>query len=331
MRIRGELSEGMIELVSDVVPSAHEAVEILSDLREEVLRTGVELLGSGLHPSAPFGAVVHRDGSRYAEIGADTRGLLRMTPHCGLHVHVGMPDPESAVRACNGMHRWIPLLQALSANSPFWHGRDSGLASARTVIAYSMPRSRSGIPRAFRDYADYLATAERICRAASVRDYTMIWWDVRPHPKFGTLEVRCLDAQTRLEDVEALAALTHCLVVHEATAAPPHSHPPSEVVAEASFCALRDGIAAWIEFDGRRRPIAEIAREALLLAHSAALEPESARALDGVERILAAGTGADRQRAAWATGGIPAVLRTVTIPRRKERMRVASAPLVGTA
>jgi glutamate---cysteine ligase / carboxylate-amine ligase len=87
------------------------------------------LLGTGLHPTAPFGDVMHRDGLRYAAIGDDTRGLLRMTPHCGLHVHVGMPDAESAIRACNGMHRWIPLLLALSANSPSWHGRGSGLAT----------------------------------------------------------------------------------------------------------------------------------------------------------------------------------------------------------
>jgi glutamate---cysteine ligase / carboxylate-amine ligase len=86
------------------------------------------LLGTGLHPTAPFGDVMHRDGLRYPAIGDDTRGLLRMTPHCGLHVHVGMPDAESAIRACNGMHRWIPLLLALSANS-LWHGRGSGLAT----------------------------------------------------------------------------------------------------------------------------------------------------------------------------------------------------------
>jgi carboxylate-amine ligase len=228
------------------------------------------------------------------------------------------------------MQRWIPLLQALSANSPFWYGRDSGLASARTVISYSMSRSRSGIPRTFRDYADYAAATARICRAADVPDYTMIWWDVRPHPRLGTLEVRCLDAQTSLDDVAGLAALTHCLAVHEANAPPP-SPPLPELLAEASFCALRDGIAAWFEFDGRRRPTREIARRALRIARSVAADLGAAPPLEGVERILANGTGADRQRAAWTAGGMPAVLRAVTIPRHSNRLRGTATPLAGAA
>jgi carboxylate-amine ligase len=329
-RLKGEISHGMIELVTDVVPTAQDAVASLSHLRDEIQRTGVALLGSGLHPSAPLGAAVHRAGERYAQIGVDTRGLLRLTPHCGLHVHVGMPDPETAIKACNGMHRWIPLLQALSANSPFWYGRDSGLASARTVIAYSMPRSRSGIPRTFQDYADYVAATRRICGAADVRDYTMIWWDVRPHPRLGTLEVRCLDAQTSLDDVAGLAALTHCLAIHEANAPRP-SPPLPELLAEASFCALRDGTAACFEFDGRRRQTREIARHALRIARSVATDLGAAPPLDGVERILANGNGADRQRAAWTAGGMPAVLRAVTIPRRSNRVSATAISLAGAS
>jgi carboxylate-amine ligase len=308
-RVKGEIAEGMIELVTDTVVGAADAANALGLLRERVRATGVGLLGAGLHPTAAFGEVAHRAGPRYAAIGEDTRGLLRMTPHCGLHVHVGLPDPETAIRACNGMQRWIPLLQALSANSPYWHGRDSGLASARTVISHSMPRSRSGLPRRFRDYADYLAIVERICRVAEVADYRTIWWDVRPHPGLGTLEVRCLDAQTNLDDVAGLVALTHGLVVHEATVAPPSRPLAQEVVAEASFRALRDGRDAWLDLDGTHRPVADIAAEALMIARAATCDER----LADVERIVAEGNGADRQRAAHARGGMQAVLRAVAI------------------
>src|SRR3954447_4040223 len=311
--VRGEISDGMIELVTDPVHDTLQAAAMLARTRQSVRATGVGLLGTGLHPTAAFGDVVHRDRARYKAIGNDTRGLLRMTPHCGLHVHVGMPDPETAIHACNGMRRWIPLLQALSANSPFWHGRDSGLASARTVIAHSMPRSRSGTPRHFQDYADYVAMVDRICRAADVANYSMIWWDIRPHPRLGTLEVRCLDAQTSLRELAGLVALTHCLVVYEAIAPPPSPSPPPEVVAEASFRALRDGRHARLDLDGSQRSIAEITREALNLSHGVSRDEPYEHLLEHVERIVVDGNGADRQRAAHAIGGMPEVLRAVSI------------------
>jgi carboxylate-amine ligase len=322
--VKGELSEGMIELVTDIVPGTPEAAAALARLRQRVCETGIGLLGAGLHPTAPFGDVTHRNAPRYAAIGDDTRGLLRMTPHCGLHVHVGMPDAETAIRACNGMRRWIPLLQAVSANSPFWHGRDSGLASARTVIAHSMPRSRSGTPPTFRDYDDYVAMVERICRVAEVQDYTMIWWDLRPNPRLGTLEVRCLDAQTSLHDLAGLVALTHCLAVYEAIVTPPSPSPPPEVIAEASFRALRDGRRARLDLDGAQRPVPEIAREALCTAHAVSHDERYQNLLQHVQRIVADGNGADRQRAAHAVGGMPAVLRAVTIDAQ-------AAPVPGVA
>jgi carboxylate-amine ligase len=322
--LKGEISDGMIELVTDAVSDTLQAAAVLARMRQRVRATGVGLLGTGLHPTAAFGEVVHRDLARYTTIGNDTRGLLRMTPHCGLHVHVGMPDPETAIRACNGMRRWIPLLQAVSANSPFWHGRDSGLASARTVIAHSMPRSRSGTPRHFRDYTDYVAMVDRICRAAEVTDYSMVWWDIRPHPRLGTLEVRCLDAQTTLRDLAGLVALTHCLVVYEAIATPPSPSPPPEVVAEASFRALRDGRHARLDLDGSQRSVADLTREALRLSHAVSRDEPYGHLLEHVERIVIDGNGADRQRAAHAVGGMQAVLRAV-------RMGVQQPDVVSTA
>ena len=140
------------------------------------------------------------------------------TPVGGLHIHVGMPDAETAIRAFNGLRRHLPLLQALAANSPFRHGRDTGLASAREVTLRGWPRS--GAPRAMRDFEDFCATAGLLARAADVPDYTWFWWKLRPHPRLGTVEIRALDAQASLEDTAALVALTHCLARHAAECEP---------------------------------------------------------------------------------------------------------------
>jgi Glutamate-cysteine ligase family 2(GCS2) len=150
-RLMGELCDGAVELATPVCRSAEEVADVLRDLRDGVLADGrVLLIGAGLHPDTAFGAVTHRGGAHYDSVGADTRGVLRQLTFCGTRVHVAMPDPETAIAAYNGMRKWVPLLQALGANSPFWHGRDSGLASARTVRVHDAPRT--GLPRAFRPH-----------------------------------------------------------------------------------------------------------------------------------------------------------------------------------
>ena len=187
--------------------SAGEAIDALDGLRRAVVATGAGLLGSGTHPSAAEGDAEITDKERYERI----RYLLGdavATPVGGLHIHVGMPDPETAIRAFNGLRRHLPLLQALAANSPFRHGRDTGLASAREVTIRGWPRS--GVPRAMRDFEDFCATAALLARAADVPDYTWFWWKLRPHPRLGTVEIRALDAQASLEDT-ARAGRAHAL------------------------------------------------------------------------------------------------------------------------
>ena len=147
---------------------------------------------------------------------ASCSGDAVATPVGGLHIHVGMPDPDTAIRVFNGLRRHLPLLQALAANSPFRHGRDTGLASAREVTIRGWPRS--GVPRAMHDFGDFCASAHLLARAAEVPDYTWFWWKLRPHPRLGTVEVRALDAQSSLEDTAGLVALTHCLARHAAEA-----------------------------------------------------------------------------------------------------------------
>ena len=125
-----------------------------------------------------------------------------------------MPDPDTAIRACNGLREHLALLHALAANSPFWHGADAKLASARFVLRRGFPRVE--VPRAFRDFDDWEQAIAPLLAAGDLPDYTYLWWDARPHPNLGTVEVRVMDAQSSLRRAAAMAALVHGLAVHEA-------------------------------------------------------------------------------------------------------------------
>jgi carboxylate-amine ligase len=304
--VMGEICDGVVELVTPVCEHASEATRTLRELRAGVLASGAgALLGVGVHPTAEFGEVVHRRGPRYDPISFGTRSLLRQSTYCGVHIHVGMPDPETAIVAYNGMRKWIPLLQALSANSPFWHGRDSGLASTRTVICHSVPRT--GLPRAFRDWEDYEHTVHELLGAADTTDEGAVWWDMRPHRRLGTLELRVLDAQSSLSDLEALVALVHCLVVHEAITAD-SANPSPEVLGESTFRALRDGTDATISLGGPLRPVREHAMHAFHLAQGYAGRLGCRHGVAQITRLLAQGNGAVRQRNAHDRGGMRGVL-----------------------
>src|SRR3954467_537480 len=302
----GEICDGVIELITPVSTRAGEAVATLRELRAEAVGRGFGLLGAGLHPSARFGDVRHRGGALYGLIADSMRGVMRQTPHCGVHVHVGMPDAETAIRTCNGMRKWIPLLQALSANSPFWYGWDSGLASARSVICNRFPRS--GIPRAFVDYDDFEDTVRDLQVLGDCPDYSLIWWDVRPPPRLGTLEIRVFDAQASTDDLAALVALAHCLAVHESHAPPARDIAP-EALRALSFAANRDGLDARVPFDGAMVPVRNAAVLALALVGHHAVELDCWDELMLVQRLLERGHGADRQRRAAAEGGIDGSVR----------------------
>ncbi|MDQ3740375.1 MAG: YbdK family carboxylate-amine ligase [Actinomycetota bacterium] len=295
-RFAPDTYEAEIELKAPVSADAAEAADHLAHLRAELRAAGASAIGAGLHPDAVFGDVVHVAGERYAAIVAMLRGLITRTPTAATHVHVGMPDPATAILACNGLRSHLPLLQALSANSPFWFGQDSGFDSARAQLFRAYPRA--AIPRAFRGWPDYERTIEAIVAGAEIADYTFLWWDVRPHPLLGTVEVRAMDAQSDLRNVAALAALVHGLALHEV--ASPSPAVDSGILMESSFRAARDGLRATIWFDGALHPVADVARRAVALARRHLDTP----ALDEVERILGEGNGADRQRAVHAREGM---------------------------
>jgi carboxylate-amine ligase len=295
----------LVELASPPVRDAGEGVAALSALRARVREAGGTPIGAGIHPDGAFGDVEHVDEPRYHRIVEQLQGLIRRTPTCALHVHVGMPDETTAIRAFNGLREHLPLLQALAANSPFWHGRDSGLATARAQLFRGYPRAE--IPRAFASFDDYAQTVQGVVDAGGLPDYTFLWWDIRPHPRLGTVEVRAMDSQSALWSAAALAALVHGLA-RAAAEDRRGEWVAREVLMEASFTAARDGLRARLPLDGALRPVPDLARAALERARPHVEELGGAEALDGVERILAEGNGADRQRAAHARGGMAALL-----------------------
>ena len=307
--VERELHACQVELITDICRSAGEAVLTLDGLRRAVVQTGAGLLGSGTHPSASEGDAEITDKQRYERI-RDLLGDAVATPVGGLHIHVGMPDAETAIRAFNGLRRHLPLLQALAANSPFRHDRDTGLASAREVTIRGWPRS--GVPRAMRDFSDFCAAARLLARAADVPDYTWFWWKLRPHPRLGTVEVRALDAQASLHDTAALVALVHCLARYAAEA-DPGPDPPAEVLEEGSFRAARFGVKARLpDAEGRLRPVGELLDDVLANTRGYARELDCADQLTGLPALLERGGGAGAQRAAYEIAGMGGLLRELT-------------------
>jgi carboxylate-amine ligase len=259
----------------------------------------------GVHPNTQSGEAAVRGTPRFAAIEGDLRGILR-TPICGQHVHVGLPDEESAVRAHNGIRIHIPLLNAISANSPFWFGEDSGLASARTAIFRSYPRN--AMAPAFEDFADFTRVTREVCVAAGIEDYTHIWWDARIHPGLGTVEVRAADAQFDLDRAAAIAALVHCLTRVESES--DHRHIPArEALAESNFQAARYGLdAELLDRKAELLPARELGKRAVEVAGGVAGELGCERELEHVERILDEGNGADLQRRAFREGSMDGLL-----------------------
>jgi carboxylate-amine ligase len=292
-RVSAEIFTEQIELKTGICRDPGEALEQLLELRRAVGEAGFVLLGCGLHPTAAAGEAVLIDKPRYQIVQEDLGGLLR-TPPCGLHVHVGMPGPEAAVEVANAFRLYLPILQALSANSPFEEGLDSGHASARTQVVRSYPRFQ--VPRRFRDYADFLEVADQLTAAAGVDDYTYIWWDVRPHPRLGTVEVRAIDVPTEPSTSAALAALIQAIAAKELER-PTDSSLHREALEESYFQAARHGLEAEILFDSERpQPAREVAARVLETIRPQARGFGSEGGLATLERILHQGNGADDQR-----------------------------------
>lgn len=304
-RITSEIFADQIELKTGICLGAEEALGELREARRAIREAGFGLLGSGLHPADEAERANLVAKPRYEVVRKDLGDLLR-TPPCGLHVHVGMPDAETAVRIANAFRLYLPVLQALSANSPFRGGVDSGHASARTQVVRSYPRFQ--VPRFFRDYEDFCRVADQLIAAAGVEDYTYIWWDVRPHPKLGTVEVRAVDVQTDAAGSTAIAALIQAIAAKELER-PTDARLYRETLEESYFQAASHGLEAKILFDAEApEPAREVGWRVLDAVRPCARDLDGEAALEEIERILHQGNGADDQRRVHGESGITGLL-----------------------
>jgi glutamate---cysteine ligase / carboxylate-amine ligase len=294
-QVEREVHACQVELITDVCSDVGEAIEVLTALRRAVLATGIGVIGAGTHPAAGEGDAEITERERYRLI-RDLLGDALATPVSAVHVHVGMPDADTAIRVFNGMRRHLPLLEALAANSPFRHGRDTGLASAREITLRGWPRS--GAPRAMDGYEDFTRFTRRLTDAAGVPDYTFHWWKLRPHPRLGTVEIRALDVQASPAHTASLVAAVHALARHEAVADQVPG-PPPEILEEASFRAARGGIDAELpDAAGRLRPVAELLDETVEVVRPSARAVGCETELGGLFELATRGGGAGLQRAA---------------------------------
>jgi len=284
--LKMELLASMVELATGVCETPQEALSALGALRaaaDEAARVnGLRVAAAGTHPfSLPQAQDVAPD-PRYREFVEYAGISARRQAVCGLHVHVAMPGSEECVRALEGVLPWLPLVLALSANSPYLAGEETGLASARAEVLALLPRA--GAPPAFDSYAEWEAFVERFVRIGLADGYTRFWWDIRPHPRFGTLEVRAPDQPTAVERTAAFAALLQalCVTVLEREPAAPANRGD---YAQNRWAALRFGPRAeLIHPDGHRLVAApELAQELFELVAPAAAALGSADVLGAID------------------------------------------------
>jgi carboxylate-amine ligase len=314
-RIKAELLQSVIEVATHVAGSVGEAIEdargLRATLRDAAAERGAVIAGAGTHPFSRWEHQDVTDHERYRALMEEMRWVAEREVIFGLHVHVGVASADEAIAVLNGLCTWLPELLALSANSPFWQGRATGLESTRTKVFETFPRS--GLPPAFGSFEEFELLVERAIKTGSFPDYTYIWWDARPHPKLGTVEVRICDAQTRLESVAGIVALVQSLaatlVADFERGVKPQAQPVT-LVAENKWRAARDGLnGKLIDLErDEERPVREAVLALVERAEPAAIRLGCREELAEVERLVERGSGADEQRSVYEeTGSLLAV------------------------
>jgi len=300
--IKPELMESVLEVSTDPCRNTGEAGDQLRALRAQVreiaARKNLTIGSAGTHPFAMWEdqRIVARP--RYRDLVSALRFVARQELIFGMHVHVAVDDPEQAIHVANGMRVHVPILLGLSANSPFWRAEATGLASTRTPIFRAFPRM--GIPPTYKDWEDYEARIEFMINARVIEDYTYLWHDVRPHPKFGTVEIRVMDSQTHVEHTLGIAALVQGLVrelCEHFDAGKQLSRYPFEMLDENKWLAARHGLEGDLvdlpKWD--RVPARELARRLIDRIRDHCRDLGSADELEAVEDLLDRGNGAARQ------------------------------------
>jgi carboxylate-amine ligase len=305
-QIQKEMFQAMIEvgteICDDVEQARSEVIRLRRVVGELVEAAGGRLVASGAHPFGDWQNMDITDDERYSSLTEQLQDIARSIAVYGLHVHVGVDDRDHSIELMNEARYFLPHILALSVNSPFWEGRNTGIKSYRSVIWGRMPRS--GIPDSFRSWDDYRAFVDMLIATHSIDEPKKIWWDIRPHPKFSTLEFRVCDMPTRVEETVALAALFQAVVAKLSRLRSRNLGfriYQRSLIAENRWRAMRFGIdGKLIDFGkGLEVPMRELGEELLDFVDDVVDDLGSRRAMETVHHILRNGTGADRQLAVY--------------------------------
>ncbi|MGH8100202.1 MAG: carboxylate-amine ligase [Chthoniobacterales bacterium] len=305
-QIKPEMHQSVVELGTEICDSIECArshvIELRSKLAELAGRSGLKIASVGTHPFSHWHDQLITEGERYQEIVKDMQLLARANLIFGLHVHVGIPDRESAIHVMNQARYFLPHIYALSTNSPFWVGQDTGLKGYRLKVFERFPRT--GIPDSFESLSEYEDFCKLLVKTGCIDNAKKIWWDIRLHPFFDTLEVRVCDAQTRVDDTLAMAALIQAIIarlyklLRQNTTFRIYRR---RLLDENRWRASRYGIDGKLIDFGRESEVEtrSLLNELLEFVATEVNELGTAREMAHVERIMRDGTGADRQLAVW--------------------------------
>lgn len=301
-QVKPELMQAVLEIATTPCANVREAGEQLRVLRQVVIDAaepqGLLIGAAATHPFALVADQKIVDRPRYRELVKELGYIALREIIFGTHVHVGIRGPDRAIYVADGIRRYLPLLLALSANSPFWEGHRTGMMSSRVPVFRAFPRE--GIPPHYGTWEIYSNRVELMMRAGAIEDYTFLWWDVRPHPNLGTVEVRIFDQQTRVEHTMALASLVVCLarrlcILYDQKEAMVEY--PTELVDDNKVRAAVQGTdGRLVDFRrGQRIPAPQMAHDLVLLLAEHADQLGCRAELEGVEDLITNGTGAHRQ------------------------------------
>ena len=310
-QVKHELMQSVVETSTKVCRDAGEAVEDLARLRAIVRSAadgaGAVIASAGTTPVSTWETQAITDKPRYRDIVARLQWIARRELIFGLHVHVGVDSADKCMYVFNAIREELPLLLALSANSPFWQGATTGLQSSRIKVFDAFPRS--GMPQAMPGgWDEFDAVLARGKRSGVIPDHTYVWWDVRPHPDFGTIEVRICDAQSRLRDTAGLSALVQALVAWHGdrfdAGLPAREIAPHMLIEENRWSAARHGLdGEMLDFaTDELVPTRQLVARLLDRVEPVARRLGSTEWFDQVAGMLHR-TGASRQLDAWLAGG----------------------------
>ena len=318
-QIKRELHQSIVEVGTKICRNVPELREEIFRIRRELTggaeRVGLAVAAAGTHPFSHWKDQILSPGQRYDSIVEELQQLARSLLIFGLHVHVAVPDGTTAIDLMNAARYFLPHLLALSTSPPFWMGRDTGLKSYRTTIFRRFPRT--GVPDHFSSWSEYENYVKLLVELHCIDDARKIWWDVRPHPTFGTLEFRVCDVPTRPEAAVMLGALTQAIIVKLYklyTRNMGFRLYRKALIEENKWRAARWGMDGKLIDFGKRAevPMRDLALELLEFVDDVVDELESREAVEYVHTVLREGTSADRQLAVFReTGDLKAVVRHI--------------------